>query len=64
MRIVIAPDAFKGSLSQVEVAETMKEAINDIFPKSNCVLKPMADGGEGTLEACKRGRKEDRKSVV
>lgn len=58
MRIVLAPDAFKGSLSQIEVAETMKHAIESTVQQAICIVKPMADGGEGTLAACRRGRSD------
>lgn len=51
MNIVIAPDSYKGTLSQVEVAYQMKKAILKMWPNSHIVLKPMADGGEGTLDA-------------
>ncbi|MFD1036998.1 glycerate kinase [Virgibacillus byunsanensis] len=51
MKIVIAPDSYKGSLSQVEAANVMKAAIREVEPMSEIILKPMADGGEGTLDA-------------
>lgn len=50
MNIVIAPDSFKGSLTSIEVARIMKKAIKDINEDYNVMMKPMADGGEGTLE--------------
>lgn len=50
MKIVVAPDSFKGSLSAVEVAETIEKAIKQIVPTADVVMKPMADGGEGTLD--------------
>jgi len=51
MRIVVAPDSFKGSLGSVEAAGVMERAIMDV--DADCVvdLRPMADGGEGTLES-------------
>src|SRR5690625_3253946 len=51
MKFVIAPDSFKGTLSQVEVANVMKNAILKKWPTAEIMMKPMADGGEGTLEA-------------
>lgn len=51
MNVVIAPDSYKGSLSAVEVSETIKAAIETVIPTSKIVMKPMADGGEGTIEA-------------
>jgi glycerate kinase len=51
MKVVIAPDSYKGSLSAIEVAQIMKEAISTEIPYTEVVLNPMADGGEGTLES-------------
>jgi glycerate kinase len=51
MKIVIAPDAFKGSLSAREAAYIMKEAAHGILPQAEVHMIPMADGGEGTLDA-------------
>ncbi|WP_088007436.1 glycerate kinase [Indiicoccus explosivorum] len=50
MRIVIAPNAYKGSLSAVEAAEAMEAGIRQVHPAADIVMKPMADGGEGTLD--------------
>jgi glycerate kinase len=50
-RVVIAPDKFKGSLSAVEAAEAIKAGVLDVSPAAVCVLCPMADGGEGTVDA-------------
>jgi glycerate kinase len=49
MRFVIAPDAFKGSLTAFEAADAMAAGVRDAFPDSNIVTLPLADGGEGTL---------------
>jgi len=51
MRFVIAPDSFKGSLSAIEAATIMKNAIINELPNAEVTMVPMADGGEGTLEA-------------
>lgn len=51
MHIVIAPDSFKGSLSAKEVALTIREAFLNVSTDFNIQVVPMADGGEGTLEA-------------
>ncbi|KIL43582.1 hypothetical protein KP77_32880 [Jeotgalibacillus alimentarius] len=50
MKIVLAPDSFKGSLSAAEAALAMKEGIQSVIPEAECVMIPMADGGEGMLE--------------
>ena len=49
--IVIAPDSFKESLSATKVAIAMAEGINRIKPGDELISIPMADGGEGTVEA-------------
>ncbi|RLL46462.1 glycerate kinase [Oceanobacillus piezotolerans] len=50
MNIILAPDSFKGSLTALEAAETMREAILDVNESHHVIMKPMADGGEGTLD--------------
>ncbi|HEY2473597.1 MAG TPA: glycerate kinase [Candidatus Cybelea sp.] len=49
-QIVIAPDKFKGSLSAVEAARAIQRGVLRAKPEASCVLCPMADGGEGTVE--------------
>ncbi len=51
MKIVIAPDSFKESLSSEAVAEAIGRGFASIFPDAEQVLLPVADGGEGTTEA-------------
>lgn len=51
MRIVIAPDSFKGCLSALNVALAMSRGVQRVYPESVIDLIPMADGGEGTVEA-------------
>ena len=51
MKIVIAPDSFKESLSALEVAEAIEAGFKQIFPEACYVKLPMADGGEGTVRA-------------
>ena len=51
MKIVIAPQSFKGSLSALEVAQAMALGIKRVLPDAETVAVPMADGGEGTVEA-------------
>lgn len=50
-KIVIAIDSFKGSLSSLEAARAVEEGILSLLPQAQCDLLPMADGGEGLLEA-------------
>lgn len=51
MKIVVAPDSFKGSLTSIEVASIIKAAIKSVDSNYEVGMKPMADGGEGTLES-------------
>ncbi|TAK00720.1 MAG: glycerate kinase [Chloroflexota bacterium] len=51
MIVVIAPDSFKGSLSSVEVAEALATGWRKVRPRDRIRLRPLADGGEGTLAA-------------
>ncbi|WP_312983408.1 glycerate kinase [Atlantibacter sp.] len=51
MKIVIAPDSWKESLTALEVATAIEDGFRQIFPDAEVVKIPMADGGEGTVEA-------------
>jgi glycerate kinase len=51
MRIVVAPDSFKGSLSALGVAEAMERGIHAVFADAEVIKVPIADGGEGTVAA-------------
>ncbi len=51
MKILIAPDSFKGSNSSLKVAEAIEEGIYRVFPDAEIEKVPIADGGEGTVEA-------------
>ena len=51
MKIVIAPDSFKGSLTAREAAQSIESGILRVLPEAECVSIPMADGGEGTVQS-------------
>lgn len=51
MKILIAPDSFKGSLRAIDVALCIKAGMQKVMPHGEFQLVPMADGGEGTVEA-------------
>lgn len=51
MKIVVAMDSFKGSLTAARACEIVAESIRSSVPDSQITLKPMADGGEGTAQA-------------
>ena len=47
MKIIVAPDKFKGSLTSMQVCEAIKTGIHEVFPRADVLLFPMADGGDG-----------------
>jgi glycerate kinase len=51
MKILIAPDKFKGSLNAREVAENIADGLRDVLQDAQIEIVPMADGGDGTAEA-------------
>lgn len=51
MKIVIASDSFKENLSSLQVATYIEKGIHKVLPKAKCTKIPMADGGEGTVQA-------------
>ena len=54
IKIIIAPAPFKGSLSNIQAARIMEKAVLSIFPRSEIIKFPLADGGEGTIDAVKK----------
>ena len=57
MNIVVAIDSFKGSLSSTEAGNIVKNAALKLEPSNNVIVRPLADGGEGTVEALSSGVK-------
>ncbi|MCE0556339.1 glycerate kinase [Motilimonas sp. E26] len=51
MKIVIAPDSFKESLTALEVANAIEQGFKQVFPNASYIKVPVADGGEGTVQA-------------
>ena len=51
MKIIIAPQALKGSLSALRAAKAIEQGVQRALPETHTVLVPIADGGDGTLEA-------------
>ncbi|MBU8906856.1 glycerate kinase [Desertibacillus haloalkaliphilus] len=50
VKVVVAPDSFKGSLTALEVAEQMKLGVKRAIPEAEVEMVPVADGGEGTMD--------------
>ena len=55
MKVVVAIDSFKGSLSSLEAGYAVKAGITRVFPHAEIIVRPLADGGEGTVEALALG---------
>ena len=51
MKVIISPDSFKGTMSSVDAAETIEKGLKQLSETIETVCLPVADGGEGTLEA-------------
>jgi len=51
VKVVVAPNAFKGSLTATQAAHAMALGVRDVFPQADVVQVPVADGGDGTVEA-------------
>lgn len=54
-KIIVAVDSFKGSLTSLEAGSAIAEGIHKVFPKTEVLVCPLADGGEGTVEALTQG---------
>lgn len=54
--IILAPDSFKESASAIEICQAMEKGIRKVFPTANIIKLPMADGGEGTVQALVNSR--------
>lgn len=64
MRVVVAIDSLKGSLSSLEAGSAISEGIKKVMPESEIVIRPLADGGEGTVEALTLGMNGRQEKIV
>ena len=55
MKVAIAIDSFKGSLSSIEAGQAAAAGVRRVFPDVDCRVRPLADGGEGTVDALVAG---------
>lgn len=55
MKVVVAIDSLKGSMTSMEAGRAIKEGILNVLPDTEVIVKPLADGGEGTTEALVEG---------
>lgn len=63
MKVVTAVDSFKGSLSSLEAGEAVREGILAVYPDAEVLVRPLADGGEGTAQALTLGMGGKMQSV-
>ncbi len=64
MKILIAIDSFKGSMTSVTAGNAAATGIGRVFPDADIVVKPVADGGEGTVESLVQGLHGEIKKVT
>ena len=55
MKVVVAIDYFKGSLSSVQAGNAVREGVLRAVPEAEVIVRPVADGGEGTVDALVEG---------
>lgn len=63
MKIVVAPDSFKGSASAVQVGEAIAAGLRKVWPQAAVDVIPLADGGQGTVEAMVRATGGETRTV-
>ena len=63
MKVAIAIDSFKGSLSSIEAGTAAAAGVKRVFPEAVCEVRPLADGGEGTVDALVAGLGGELQSV-
>lgn len=63
-KVVVASDSFKGCLSSSQVAEAVEEGVHDVFPEAEVLAIPVADGGEGSLDAIRRVYPDSKEVTV
>ena len=64
MKVAIAIDSFKGSLSSIATGNAAAEGVRRVFPDAECRVRPLADGGEGTVDALVAGLGGEQKTVT
>lgn len=60
---ILVPDSFKGTLSAIEVCNIMKSSIKNLYKDANIISVPVADGGEGTVDAFLYALGGEKKSI-
>lgn len=62
-KIILAPDSFKGTMSSVRICEILGRAVREILPGEDIIPIPIADGGEGTVDAFLAAAGGERRSI-
>lgn len=63
MKVVVSVDSFKGSTTSIESGNAISEGIKRVYPSAQVVVKPLADGGEGTVDALVNGMEGEKIKV-
>lgn len=63
MKVVIAIDSFKGSLTSMQAGNAAKDGIKRVFPDAEVIIRPVADGGEGTVDALSDGMGGEKRTI-
>ena len=63
MKVVVAPNAFKGTLTASQAAHAIARGVHEVFPDAEVVEVPVADGGDGTVDALVAANRGDYLSV-
>ena len=64
MKVVTAIDSFKGSLTSMQAGQAASEGIKRVYPDARVIVRPVADGGEGTVDALVEGMNGKRQTVT
>src|SRR5207245_540175 len=64
MKIVVAPNAFKGTLTAPQAAAAIARGVREVFPQAEVVEVPVADGGDGTMEAIVSAKHGEYRTAV
>lgn len=64
MKIVVAPNAFKGTLTAPQAAAAIARGVREVFPQAEVIEVPVADGGDGTMEAIVTAKHGEYRTAV
>ena len=64
MKVTVAIDSLKGSLSSIEAGQAISEGVKRVYPEAEVCVRPLADGGEGTVEALTYGMGGELQTVT